>query len=99
MKLYFEWDPNKAKANLRKHKVSFEQAASIFLDPRAVTIFDKEHSESEDRWVTMGRDKNGILLVLVHTFQKIEENVCRIRIISARKATRKEGKQYREVNI
>ena len=99
MRYYFDWDPSKAKVNLKKHKISFEQAAGIFLDNKAVTIFDKEHSESEDRWVTIGLDKNGILLVVSHTFQQAEVNCRKIRIISARKATRREAKQYREENI
>lgn len=99
MRYYFEWDPKKAKENLKKHKVSFERAASIFLDPRAVTIFDEEHGESEDRWVTMGIDKTGGLLVVVHTFQQKKNEEYKIRIISARKATRKETKQYMEENI
>jgi len=98
VRYYFDWNPQKAKANLKKHKVSFEQAASIFLDQRAVTIFDKGHSEREERWVTMGIDKNGILLVMVHTFQQIEEDAIKIRVISARKAARKEIKQYKEGN-
>jgi uncharacterized protein len=98
VKYYFDWDPSKAKTNLKKHKVGFELAATIFLDPLAVTIYDKEHSEGEDRWVTVGTDRNGTLLVVVHTFQHIDENTAKIRIISVRKATRKEAKQHREEN-
>ncbi len=96
MRYYFEWNPKKARENIKKHKVGFERAASIFLDPRAVTIFDEEHSESEDRWVTLGIDKTGALLVVIHTFQKKNKEEYKIRIISARKATRKEVKQYQE---
>ena len=98
MRYYFEWDPNKAKTNLRKHRVSFEQASAIFLDPRMIAVFDSEHSEHEDRWATIGIDRNGILLVVVHTFQQLDAGCCRIRIISTRKATRKESKQYQEEN-
>ena len=98
MRYYFDWDPNKAKTNHRKHRVSFEQSSSIFLDPRAITVFDDEHSENEDRWATIGIDKNGILLVVIHTFQRVDNNCIKIRIISARKATRKEVKQYQEEN-
>ena len=98
MRYYFDWDPNKAKTNLRKHRVSFEQASAIFLDPRMIAVFDCEHSEHEDRWATIGIDRNGILLVVVHTFQQLDADCCRIRIISARKATRKESKQYQEEN-
>ena len=98
MRYYFDWDPNKAKTNLRKHRVSFEQASAIFLDPRMIAVFDSEHSEHEDRWATIGIDKNGILLVVVHTFQQLDVNCCKIRIVSARKAIRKESKQYQEEN-
>lgn len=99
MRYYFEWDSIKAKENIKKHKVSFERAASIFLDPRAITIFDEKHSKSEDRWVTMGIDRTGILLVMVHTFHQKSDDEYKIRIVSARKATRKETKQYQEGNI
>lgn len=98
MRYYFDWDPNKAKTNLRKHRVSFEQSSAIFLDPRMVAVFDSKHSEHEDRWATIGIDRNGILLVVVHTFQQLDADCYRIRIISARKATRKEIKQYRDEN-
>jgi uncharacterized DUF497 family protein len=63
-----------------------------------ITVFDTEHGEYEDRWATIGIDKNGILLVVVHTFQQLDANCSRIRMISARKATKKEIKQYREEN-
>lgn len=98
MRYYFDWDPNKARTNRKKHGISFEQASTIFLDPLMISIFDTEHSENEDRWVTIGIDKNGILLVLVHTFQQLDAGCCRIRIVSARKSTRKESKQYQEKN-
>ena len=98
MRYYFDWDPNKAKANRKKHGISFEQASTIFLDPRMIAVFDTEHSEHEDRWATIGIDSNGILLVVVHTFQQLDADSCRIRIIYARKATRKESKHYREEN-
>ncbi len=96
MRYYFEWDPQKAKANIQKHKVSFERACTIFKDPQALSIYDEEHSEKEDRWITLGMDINGNILVVVHTFDQINENSCKIRIISARKATKREIKQYNE---
>ncbi|HHT9136770.1 MAG TPA: BrnT family toxin [Candidatus Wunengus sp. YC60] len=96
MRYYFDWDPNKAKANRKKHGISFELASTIFLDPRMIAIFDTKHSEHEDRWATIGIDMNGILLVVVHTFQQLDADCCKIRIISARKATRKESRQYQE---
>jgi uncharacterized protein len=94
MRYDFEWDPKKAKSNVRKHKVSFERAATIFRDPNLLSIPDEEHSRSEERWITMGLDETGILLVLSHKFESLSAEVSRIRIISARKATRKETEQY-----
>jgi uncharacterized DUF497 family protein len=95
----FEWDPYKAKQNLQKHKVSFEQAAEVFLDPLAISIYNGEHSLDEDRWITVGKDQANLILVVIHTF--IEENIdnCKIRVISARKATKKEVKQYEGVKL
>ena len=94
MQYNFEWDPIKAKQNLRKHRVGFERGAEVFLDPLAISIYDDEHSSDEDRWITIGKDQANLILVIVHTFQ--EENIdnCRIRLISARKATKKEIKHY-----
>lgn len=90
----FEWDPSKAKANLRKHKISFERASQVFLDPNMLSIEDDEHSEEEDRWITLGIDKHGMLLVVHHTFRQVDSNSFNIRIISARKSTKREAKQY-----
>ena len=92
----FEWDSAKEKANIHKHKVSFRRAATIFRDSSQLSIYDEEHSESEDRWSTMGIDDSGVLRVVVHTFKRIGENECEIRIISARKATRRESRHYQE---
>ena len=97
MRYDFEWDPNKAKANVRKHKINFERAAQIFLDPFQISIYDKKHSrEDEDRWITIGKNGHDILLVVVHTFQEKASDRRHIRIISARKATKREIKQYEE---
>jgi hypothetical protein len=95
----FDWDLTKEQANIRKHAVSFRTAATVFRDPNQVSIYDVAHSEHEDRWVTMGFDKSGVLRVVVHTFQLVAEEVVEIRIISARKATREETRQYHEGNI
>ncbi|HSL82123.1 MAG TPA: BrnT family toxin [Thermoanaerobaculia bacterium] len=70
----FEWDPRKARANLVKHGVSFEEAAGIFLDPHASSLFDKIRSAREERWVTLGASRNGTLLVTVHTFQELGQD-------------------------
>jgi len=94
VKYYFEWDPNKGELNIRKHKVNFQRAAEVFKDPHAISIFDGEHSQEEDRWITMGSDYNGRILVVSHTFRRIDEDSFRIRIISSKKATKNERKQY-----
>lgn len=96
MRYDFEWDIRKAKSNLGKHKISFERATTIFRDPNILSIPDDEHSEDEERWLTIGLDESGILLVISHTFKKISETNYRIRVISARKATKSEQKQYEE---
>ena len=92
----FEWDPPKAAANLRKHGISFELAATVFLDPGALSLYDRAHSEAgEDRWITLGMDAPGRLLVVCHTWREADEGAASCRIISARKATKTEARQYR----
>jgi uncharacterized DUF497 family protein len=90
----FEWDPVKARQNLRKHQVAFERAATIFLDPDALSEFDEEESIDEDRWITLGLDRTGVLLVVFHTYREETEASARIRLISARKPTKNEARQY-----
>jgi hypothetical protein len=90
----FEWGPRKANENLRKHGIGFERAAELFLDPLARSVADEEHSDAEKRWVTMGRDGRHALLVLVHTFAEISPEEARVRLISARRPTKREAKQY-----
>ena len=87
----FEWDTKKAHLNLRKHEVSFEEAATALRDPMAATGADPDHSISEDRYVTFGVSGRGRLLVVAHT-----EDGETIRIISARVASRGERKIYEE---
>ena len=87
----FEWDPEKARSNLRKHKVSFEEAATALKDPMAATGCDPDHSVGEERFVTFGVSERGRLLVVAHT----EENDI-LRIISARVASKGERKIYEE---
>ena len=96
MQYNFEWDPKKAQENVKKHKVSFERAVTVFKDADAISIFDDEHSGDEDRWITLGKDGSGILLVVCHTFRMIDESTYRIRIVSSRKATKREAQQYEE---
>ena len=92
----FEWDFNKAKTNLSKHKISFEDATSVFKDKRAISLFDEKHSDSEERWITIGMDSITRTLVVIHTFISIDKEHTNIRIISARKATKKEQQIYKE---
>jgi uncharacterized DUF497 family protein len=91
----FEWDPQKAATNARKHRISFEGAAAVFRDPEALSLYDRAHSESEDRWITLGLDSQGQLLVVCHTWRELGEGAASCRIISARKATKTETRQHR----
>ena len=87
----FGWDNAKNETNIKKHQVCFEEAASIFGDPLAITYRDPDHSIGETRYLTFGMSLNGVLLVLSHTFHN-----DLVRIISARRATRAERKIYEE---
>jgi hypothetical protein len=87
----FEWDAEKAARNVVKHGVSFHEAATVFGDPLAMTYFDPDHSDEEDRFITFGHSSDGRLLVVSHT-----DRGERARIISARQATRREKKQHEE---
>jgi hypothetical protein len=91
----FEWDPEKARENATKHDVSFELAATVFRDPLHLAVYDENHSESEERWVTLGQAENGKLLVVVHTFEETKEG-AKVRIISAREATKRERQDYED---
>lgn len=91
MGLLFEWDPKKARLNVRTHGISFDEASTAFRDPLSRTIADPLHSEDEGRFVLIGQSIRGRLLVIVHT-----ERGDRIRIISARLATNKERFRYEE---
>ena len=85
----FEWDDEKANSNLKKHGVNFDEAATIFNDPRIATISDPDHSEEEERYVSIGMSVIMRLVSVIHTYRKE-----RIRLISARKATKAEKKNY-----
>jgi uncharacterized protein len=87
----FEWDAGKASANARKHRVTFEQAATVFTDPAALTFADPDHSDEEVREITIGHTSEGRLLFISHC-----ERAGRMRIIGARLASRAERKQYEE---
>jgi len=91
MGLLFEWDSEKAKSNLEKHGVSFEEAGSALDDPREITVFDPDHSDAEDRYLSIGLSTFGRVLVVSYT-----ERGERVRIISARVANKRERKEYEE---
>jgi uncharacterized DUF497 family protein len=92
MALRFTWDARKAAANLRKHGVSFEEAATAFGDPLSITVPDPDHSAEEERYVLLGMSENQRHLVVVHLERARDE----YRLISARPATRRERRQYEE---
>jgi uncharacterized DUF497 family protein len=89
MEMIFEWDDSKAKSNLRKHDIAFEEAIACFYDPCGSAFDDPEHSKTEHREILIGHSKTGKLLVVVYVIR--EES---IRIISARSATKKEAQNY-----
>jgi uncharacterized DUF497 family protein len=91
--MVFEWDPRKSATNLRKHGVSFSEAGTVFGDELSITVPDPDHSEQEDRFITIGWSNLRRLLMVAHTDQG--EN---IRIISARELTKSERKEYEETN-
>ena len=91
-----EWNPAKALSNLTKHGIAFAQAATVMLDPLSLTVFDAEHSRSEDRWFTLGTASSGKLLAVSHTYQSSGPSSVKVRIISAREATRRERQQYQD---
>lgn len=92
----FEWDPAKAQANINKHGLDFERAATVFLDPLALTIQDEEHSETEARWITLGKDAGGQYALVIHAFEWLADERGRVRLISARRPTRAEVRDYEE---
>lgn len=89
----FEWDENKNEINKHKHKISFEETQTVFYDENALVIDDPEHSQEEERFIILGFSKNANLLVVCHCYQEADSI---IRIISARKATKSERRQYEE---
>lgn len=91
MGLQFEWNPEKAASNFKKHEVAFEEAATVFDDPAFITLLDEAHSLTEGRYLTIGLSANNRLLLIAHT-----EREGQIRLISARKATKNERQFYEE---
>jgi len=98
MKLIFEWDKKKAQVNLRKHKVSFEEAKTLFNDPLLLTYPDINHSTTEDRYISIGNSARDRNLLVVHADRKETEDTLTVRIISCRKTTPSEWRKYEEDN-
>ena len=90
----FKWNANKSKENLKKHSVSFEEAKTVFFDEKARLIADSEHSYDEERYILLGISIKFRFLIVVHTYKE-KDNI--IRIISSRKANKKEIKQYKRL--
>ena len=90
----FNWDINKALSNKKKHKIAFEEAIDVFKDPKALTLYDDEHSIDEERWITLGMCSISKLVLVVHTYVEYSETQADIRIISARNATKNEKLTY-----
>ena len=90
----FEWDEAKAATNLRKHGVAFELARTVFSDPRILTVADLEHSESEERWLSIGCASNGTILSIAYLWDEGDPETTAIRVISARRATQSEIRYY-----
>jgi len=92
----FKWDEVKADANAREHGVTFELASTAFHDPRLLTIADLEHSDTEERWFSVGCGSNGVVLSVVYLWSDADPAATSIRLISARKSTQAERRQYQE---
>lgn len=90
----FSWDPKKAALNLKKHKVGFEEAVTVFYDPLAKVAHDPDHSDDEDRFIIVGHSQKNQLLFVVHLYR---DGSDRIRIISARRATKQEMRDFEEL--
>ena len=92
-KIKFTWDVHKSQTNFIKHKVTFDEAKTVFEDENARLLLDPDHSEEEERFILLGLSVKSKILTVVHCYRDDEEN---IRIISARKSTKVEEKQYKE---
>lgn len=92
----FEWDAAKADTNSHKHGVTFELASTAFFDPNLLTVADMEHSDTEDRWFSVGVASNGVLLSVVYLWSDADPATIQVRIISARDATQAERREYLE---
>lgn len=93
--IQFEWDDKKEQVNIEKHGVTFEEASTVFEDESAILFDDPEHSRDEERFILLGLSEQAKMLIVCHCYRGTDEI---IRIISARKATKNEAKQYTEIN-
>jgi uncharacterized DUF497 family protein len=93
----FNWDNKKNALNVKKHKISFKEAAQIFDDPLHISLLDKRFDYFDERWITMGMTQKGNVIVVGHLYYLTEDGEEGIRIITARKATRKERKDYEKI--
>jgi uncharacterized DUF497 family protein len=92
----FEWDPAKGRQNARKHRVTFERGATVFKDPNALSLFDEEHSDEDERWITLGLDETGALLVISHTFDEEAENRARSTLDISAKSNKERSETISE---
>ena len=90
----FEWDEAKADTNSQKHGVTFELASTVFFDPNLLTVADVEHSQTEERWFSIGIANNGVLLSVVYLWSDADPAAIKVRLISARRASHTESGQY-----
>ena len=96
MRFEFDWDPAKAASNLANHKVSFEEAMTVFIDPLSLSRPDDDHGAGEERWITVGLSHATRLVLVVHTHVELEADLIYIRIISARPPTKREKRHYEQ---
>jgi uncharacterized protein len=89
-------ESSQRKTKYSQAAIKFSLASTVLRDPYQLTIYDEEHSQDEDRWITIGLDETGVLRVVIHTFEQTDRTSCIIRIISARKATFTETQAYQE---
>jgi uncharacterized DUF497 family protein len=92
--IQFDWDDNKAAANLKKHGITFEVASSVFRDPQLLTRPDLAHSEAEERWFSIGWCTNGTILAVAYLWSDADPEATQVRLISARTATQSEIRNY-----
>jgi hypothetical protein len=97
--MHFEWDENKDRENIKKHGISFQEAQDIFDDPFHLSVLDKRFDYFEERWVTIGSTKEGRVIVTGHLYYLTERGEEVIRIITARKATKKEKEKYESIRF